>query len=82
MVRFPRHAGAAAGLFGFSAMALAALTGVWMGATFDGTVYPLVFTMTAYAAVLFAIVFGWVNRLDAGAIKRRARYPEGEDSSL
>jgi DHA1 family bicyclomycin/chloramphenicol resistance-like MFS transporter len=77
---FPRHAGAAAGLFGFSVMALAALTGVWIGATFDGTVYPLVFTMAAYAGALFAIVFGWVARLDARATRRKARYPEGEDT--
>ena len=47
---FPRHAGAAAGLFGFTVMAVAALTGVWIGATHNGTVYPLAFTMAAYAA--------------------------------
>jgi DHA1 family bicyclomycin/chloramphenicol resistance-like MFS transporter len=79
---FPRHAGAAAGLFGFSVMAVAALTGVWIGASYDGTVYPLALTMAAYAAAVFVIVFGWVARLDARAIARRSRYPEGEDTSL
>jgi DHA1 family bicyclomycin/chloramphenicol resistance-like MFS transporter len=79
---FPRHAGAAAGLFGFSVMAVAALTGVWIGASYDGTVYPLALTMAAYAAAVFVIVFGWVARLDAKAIVRRSRYPEGEDTSL
>jgi len=79
---FPRHAGAAAGLFGFSVMAVAALTGVWIGASYDGTVYPLALTMAAYAAAVFVIVFGWVARLDAKAIARRSRYPEGEDTSL
>lgn len=79
---FPRHAGAAAGLFGFLVMALAAMTGVWIGATHNETVYPLVFTMAAFALVVFAVVFGMVDRLGARAIKRKARYPEGEDSSL
>jgi len=79
---FPRHAGAAAGLFGFSVMAVAALTGVWIGATYNGTVYPLVFTMAAYAVALFAIVFGWVARLDTKAPGRTANYPEGEDTSV
>jgi hypothetical protein len=63
-------------------MAVAALTGAWIGASYDGTVYPLALTMAAYAAAVFAIVFGWVARLDAKAIARRSRYPEGEDTSL
>ena len=79
---FPRHAGAAAGLFGFSVMAVAALTGVWIGATHNGTVYPLVYTMAAYAAALFVIVFGWVARLDARATGRKASYPDGENNSV
>ncbi len=79
---FPRHAGAAAGLFGFSVMAVAALTGVWIGASYDGTVYPLTLTMAAFAGAVFAIVFVWVARLDAKAIARKLHYPEGEDTSL
>lgn len=64
---FPRLAGAAAGLFGFLVMVVAALTGVWMGATHNGTVYPLALTMAAYSALLFVTVFRWVARLGARA---------------
>ena len=60
---FRRNAGAAAGLFGFVVMCVAAMTGVWIGASHNGTVYPLALTMAAFAAVLFATVFGWVARL-------------------
>jgi hypothetical protein len=44
-------------------MVVAATTGVWIGASHNGTVYPLVLTMAAFPAVLFATVFGWVARL-------------------
>ena len=60
---FPRLAGAAAGLFGFLVMAVAALTGAWIGATYNGTVYPLVLTIAVHAAVVFVTVFRWVARL-------------------
>ncbi len=60
---FPRHAGAAAGLLGFLIMLVAALIGAWIGATHDGTVYPLVFTVAACALVVFVAVHGWVARL-------------------
>jgi len=38
---FPRHAGAAAGMFGFLAMVVAALISVAIGAAPDGTVVPM-----------------------------------------
>jgi DHA1 family bicyclomycin/chloramphenicol resistance-like MFS transporter len=79
---FPRHAGAASALFGFSVMTVAALTGAWVGASYNGSVYPLALTMAAFAAVLFGIVYGWVARLEARAAAREARYPEGEDTAL
>ncbi len=79
---FPRHAGAAAGLFGFSVMAGAALTGVWIGASYNATVYPLALAMAVCTAALFGLVFGWVARLDAKATERKSHYPEGEDTSL
>jgi len=60
---FPRLAGAAAGLFGFLVMAVAALTGAWIGATYNGTVYPLALTIAVYAVVVFVTVFRWVARL-------------------
>jgi len=64
---FPRHAGAAAGLFGFLVMTVAAMTGTWIGAAHDGTVHPLAFAMAACSVVVFATVFGWVARLRTGA---------------
>ena len=65
---FSRHAGAAAGLFGFLVMAFASMTGAWIGATYNGTVYPLALTMAACSAVTFTTVFGWVARLRATAV--------------
>jgi DHA1 family bicyclomycin/chloramphenicol resistance-like MFS transporter len=65
---FPRHAGAASGLYGFLIMVVATLTGVWIGATHDGTVRPLAFTMAAFACVAFATTFGRIaRRAPAGA---------------
>jgi DHA1 family bicyclomycin/chloramphenicol resistance-like MFS transporter len=64
---FPRHAGAAVGLYGFLVMALAALTGVWMGASHDGTMYPLAFTMAAFGGVAFAAAFGRIGRRSPAA---------------
>lgn len=60
---FPRHAGAAAGLFGFLVMGVAALTGAWIGASHNGTVYPLVFTMAGFAGVIYVTAFGRIARL-------------------
>ncbi len=79
---FPRQAGAAAGLYGFCMMMVAALTGVLIGASYNGTVYPLAFTMAGFGAALFAIVFVVVARLGAKAARRKARFPEGEDTAL
>ena len=53
---FERRAGAAAGLFGFLLMIVAALIGVWIGASWNGTVYPLVLTVAAAALVVFVTV--------------------------
>lgn len=60
---FPRHAGAAAGMFGFLVMAVAAATGTWIGSAHDGTVRPLAYTMAAFSVVVFAVAFGWIARL-------------------
>jgi len=53
---FERRAGAAAGLFGFLLMIVAALIGVWIGSSWNGTVYPLVLTVAAAALVVFVTV--------------------------
>jgi DHA1 family bicyclomycin/chloramphenicol resistance-like MFS transporter len=60
---FPRQAGAAAGLLGFLTMALAALVGGWIGASYNGTVFPLASTIAVSGLVVFATVWGWVVRL-------------------
>ena len=62
---FPRLAGAAAGMFGFLLMVAAAAIGTLIGATHDGTVYPLVFTMTGCGLLTFAAVRLFVSRLPA-----------------
>lgn len=53
---FERRAGVAAGLFGFLLMIAAALIGAWIGASWNGTVYPLVLTVAAMAVVVFVTV--------------------------
>ena len=62
---FPRHAGSAAGLFGFLMMVFAAVVGAVIGVTYNGTVYPLAFTVTACALISTVTAFGWISRLPA-----------------
>ena len=60
---FARRAGAAAGLFGFLLMVAAALIGLWIGISWNATVYPLVLTVAAAALVVFLTVnLGIVRR--------------------
>jgi DHA1 family bicyclomycin/chloramphenicol resistance-like MFS transporter len=72
---FARLAGAAAGLFGFLVMVVAAMTGAWIGASHDGTAHPLVLTMTAHAVIVFVTVYGWVARLGERAAAAAAADP-------
>jgi DHA1 family bicyclomycin/chloramphenicol resistance-like MFS transporter len=65
---FPRHAGAAAGLFGFFMMAAAALIGWWIGASHDGTVLPMTLTTAACGATAFAIVRAGLARAPGFAV--------------
>lgn len=67
---FPHRAGAAAGLLGFLTMALAALVGWWIGATTNGTVYPLAFTIATASLAVFAAAWGLVARLPGAAPRR------------
>jgi DHA1 family bicyclomycin/chloramphenicol resistance-like MFS transporter len=67
---FPRQAGAAAGVLGFLTMALAALVGWWIGASNNGTVYPLAFTIAAAGWAVFVAVWGAVARLPGAAAHR------------
>lgn len=50
---FPQLAGAAAGMYGFLLMAIAAPLGVLIGATHNGTVYPMAIAIAGSAAVTF-----------------------------
>ena len=73
---FPRHAGVASGLFGAIVMAMAALTGVWIGETYNGTVYPLAFTIAAFTLLLYATVVGRISRMRPRAIPPDSAGPE------
>jgi DHA1 family bicyclomycin/chloramphenicol resistance-like MFS transporter len=59
---FPASAGAAAAAMGFMMMLVATCIGVWIGASYDGTVYPLTLTIGATSLVSAAIAFVLVRR--------------------
>lgn len=63
---FPREAGAAAGLLGFSAMTAALVTGTWVGTSHDGTLTPLSLTSATIGLLLFGSSLGF-RRLRHGA---------------
>ena len=50
---FPEKAGAAAGLFGFISMLGAFVTGIWVGASHDGTLLPLASISATVGTLLF-----------------------------
>ena len=62
MAPFPHSAGAAAALMGFVMMAAAALVGFWIGASYDGTVFPLAYTICTASVASAAIAFTLVRR--------------------
>lgn len=51
---FPQQAGAAAALLGFFIMLAALLIGTWVGASLDGTLYPIAYISAANGIALFA----------------------------
>lgn len=59
---FPHAAGAAAALMGFLMMALATAVGAWLGASYDGTVYPLTLTIAAFGCASLLIAVTLVRR--------------------
>lgn len=59
---FPHAAGAAAALLGFLMMVCAAAVGLWIGVTYNGTVYPLTLTIAATALLSWIIAITWVRR--------------------
>lgn len=60
---FRRRAGAAAGLYGFLLMMAASLIGLTIGATYNGTILPLVLTVAGCAAVVFLTVTFRIGRV-------------------
>lgn len=62
MAPFPHSAGAATALMGFVMMVVAALVGIWIGASYDGTMMPLAYTIGAASAASAAIAFTLVRR--------------------
>jgi DHA1 family bicyclomycin/chloramphenicol resistance-like MFS transporter len=62
MAPFPHSAGAATALMGFVMMLAAALVGVWIGASYDGTMAPLAYTVCAASAASALVAFTFVRR--------------------
>lgn len=59
---FPGNAGAAAALLGFAMMLIATCIGAWMGASYNGTVYPMTLTIAACSLASATIAFTLVRR--------------------
>ena len=59
---FAHAAGAAAALLGFTMMLVAAVIGIWIGFSYDATVYPLALTICACGLASATIAFTWVRR--------------------
>lgn len=59
---FADAAGAAAALLGFVMMLTAALVGIWIGVSFNGTVYPLTLTIATASVISILLAFTVVRR--------------------
>ncbi len=59
---FPHAAGAAAALMGFLMMGVATAVGAWIGASHDGTVYPLTLTIAGFGCITLLIAVTLVRR--------------------
>ena len=59
---FPHNAGAAAALLGVVMMLIAAAVGAWIGASYNGTVYPLTLTIAACSLATALVAFTLVRR--------------------
>lgn len=57
---FPREAGSAAGLLGALTMAVAFVTGIWVGTSHDGTIRPLALISATINSLIF--VSAWLLR--------------------
>jgi DHA1 family bicyclomycin/chloramphenicol resistance-like MFS transporter len=82
---FDQRAGAAAGLFGFLLMMAATAIGLWIGVSYNGTVYPLVLTVAVCGAFVFVAVYGLIVRLPrapAAALEAGVRSIPGSEKGL
>ena len=59
---FPHSAGAAAALLGFVMMLVATFVGIWIGVSYNATVYPLTLTICACGLASAAIAFTLVRK--------------------
>lgn len=59
---FAHAAGAAAALLGFTMMLVATCIGIWIGASYNGSVYPLTLTICACGLASAAIAFTLVRK--------------------
>jgi DHA1 family bicyclomycin/chloramphenicol resistance-like MFS transporter len=59
---FPHAAGAAAALLGFTMMLIAAGVGIWIGASYNATVYPLTLTICGCGLASAVIAFTLVRK--------------------
>ena len=64
---YPRMAGAAASLMGFSQMGLAALAGLWIGHSFSGSVLPMAALIAGGMAGSLLAWYLWVRGKGAAA---------------
>jgi DHA1 family bicyclomycin/chloramphenicol resistance-like MFS transporter len=65
---FPRHAGAAAGMFGFLTTLAAAGVGAWIGSSHDGTLVPLTLTIAAAGLVSLGTVALGIRKYARAAV--------------
>ena len=59
---FPQAAGAASALNGFAMMLTAFLMGSWLGTHMDGTVFPLVYGVWFWSALISLTAWTWVQK--------------------
>ena len=68
---FPRHAGAAAGMFGFLAMVAASAVGIALGAANFDSVFPLAWAVALAGGISLATVLLAIRPLLAARTRRR-----------
>ena len=75
---FPHRAGAAAGLYGFLTMAAALAVGTWVGATHNGTLWPLAWTAATLGLAIWAVAWAMARYRESPLAEGRAATASGE----